>query len=141
MAKPCNDDSVESSCSDSEILNYAEPASQSRKRNRESSEEQINLCDLSDEGRPKTRRVNPQKLAIRLGPELVAEMEALIIPGAKMPNFTIRKDIQERYNVDRRHIYDYFHSRGKIYALKSCYFIVSNSFKVCVSQKRTSIQI
>ncbi|KAF8640443.1 hypothetical protein AX17_000108 [Amanita inopinata Kibby_2008] len=39
-------------------------------------------------------------------------MEALIVPGAKMPNFTIRKDFQERYCVDRRHIYDYFHSRG-----------------------------
>lgn len=36
-----------------------------------------------------------------------------IVPGAKMPNFTVRKDFQERYSVDRRHIYDYFHSRGK----------------------------
>ncbi|KAF5312166.1 hypothetical protein D9619_002722 [Psilocybe cf. subviscida] len=68
--------------------------------------------DLNDDGRPKTRRVNPQRLAVRLGQELVAEMEALIVPGAKMPNFTVRKDFQERYNVDRRHIYDYFHSRG-----------------------------
>ncbi|EAU92283.2 hypothetical protein CC1G_00502 [Coprinopsis cinerea okayama7 len=65
-----------------------------------------------DDGRPKTRRVNPQRLALRLGPELVAEMEALIVPGAKMPTFAVRKDFQERYNVDRRHIYDYFHSRG-----------------------------
>ncbi|KAF9444603.1 hypothetical protein P691DRAFT_711627, partial [Macrolepiota fuliginosa MF-IS2] len=39
-------------------------------------------------------------------------MEALIVPGAKMPTFAIRKDFQERYCVDRRHIYDYFHSRG-----------------------------
>ncbi|KJA28621.1 hypothetical protein HYPSUDRAFT_718095 [Hypholoma sublateritium FD-334 SS-4] len=68
--------------------------------------------DLTDDGRPKTRRVNPQRLAVRLGPDLVAEMEALIIPGAKMPTFNVRKDFQERYNVDRRHIYDYFHSRG-----------------------------
>lgn len=73
--------------------------------------------DMNDDGRPKTRRVNPQRLAVRLGPDLVAEMEALIIPGAKMPNFTVRKDFQERYNVDRRHIYDYFHSRGMSFIL------------------------
>jgi hypothetical protein len=60
----------------------------------------------------KTRRVNPQRLAIRLGPELVAEMEAHIYPGAKMPSFDVRKVFQDKYNVDRRHIYDYFHSRG-----------------------------
>jgi hypothetical protein len=68
---------------------------------------------FSDDERPKTRRVNPQRLALRLGPDLVAEMEALIVPGAKMPTFAVRKDFQERYCVDRRHIYDYFHSRGK----------------------------
>ncbi|KAF5323625.1 hypothetical protein D9611_005511 [Ephemerocybe angulata] len=68
--------------------------------------------DINDDGRPKTRRVNPQRLAVRLGPDLVAEMEALIVPGAKMPTFAVRKDFQERYCVDRRHIYDYFHSRG-----------------------------
>ncbi|KAI6136280.1 hypothetical protein F5141DRAFT_995389, partial [Pisolithus sp. B1] len=28
------------------------------------------------------------------------------------PQFAIRKELQERYNVDRRPIYDYFHSRG-----------------------------
>jgi hypothetical protein len=60
----------------------------------------------------KTRRVNPDRLALRLDPGLVAEMDALIIPGAKMPTFSVRKDFQERYKVDRRHIYDYFHSRG-----------------------------
>lgn len=70
------------------------------------------VWDVNDDGRPKTRRVNPQRLALRLGPELVAEMEAYIVPGAKMPPFSIRKDFQVRYSVDRRHIYDYFHSRG-----------------------------
>ncbi len=68
----------------------------------------------NDEERPKTRRVNPQRLAMRLSPDLVAEMEALIFPGAKMPTFAVRKDFQERYCVDRRHIYDYFHSRGQL---------------------------
>ncbi|KAF9270830.1 hypothetical protein L218DRAFT_848869 [Marasmius fiardii PR-910] len=29
-----------------------------------------------------------------------------------MPSFAIRKELQERYQVDRRHLYDYFHSRG-----------------------------
>ncbi|KAG6878176.1 hypothetical protein C0993_011249 [Termitomyces sp. T159_Od127] len=72
--------------------------------------------DYGDDGieddSQKTRRVNPQRLAARLGPEIVAEMEALIYPGAKMPSFEVRRVIQERYAVDRRHIYDYFHSRG-----------------------------
>ncbi|KAF9021754.1 hypothetical protein BDZ89DRAFT_957166 [Hymenopellis radicata] len=31
-----------------------------------------------------------------------------------MPSFAIRKDLQERYAVDRRHLYDYFHSRGTV---------------------------
>ncbi len=51
-------------------------------------------------------------LAARLGPDLVREMEVHIKPGAYMPSFAIRKDLQERYAVDRRHLYDYFHSRG-----------------------------
>ncbi|EGO05265.1 hypothetical protein SERLA73DRAFT_129118 [Serpula lacrymans var. lacrymans S7.3] len=29
-----------------------------------------------------------------------------------MPSFAVRKELQERYNIDRRHIYDYFHSKG-----------------------------
>ncbi|KAI0718906.1 hypothetical protein C8T65DRAFT_569913 [Cerioporus squamosus] len=29
-----------------------------------------------------------------------------------MPSFAIRQEIQARYNVDRRHIYDWFHSKG-----------------------------
>jgi hypothetical protein len=66
----------------------------------------------------KTRRVNPERLALRLDPGLVAEMDALIIPGAKMPTFSVRKDFQERYKVDRRHIYDYFHSRGVAHSVQ-----------------------
>jgi hypothetical protein len=59
------------------------------------------------------RRVNPESLAIRLGPELVGELNALIIPGNRdMPSFAVRKELQERYNIDRRHLYDYFHSKG-----------------------------
>ncbi|KAK1233068.1 hypothetical protein PQX77_003795 [Marasmius sp. AFHP31] len=60
----------------------------------------------------KTRRVNPYKLGERLGSDLVREMEVYIKPGAMMPNFAIRKRLQEKYQVDRRHLYDYFHSRG-----------------------------
>jgi len=74
--------------------------------------ELIILGDTTHEGPAKTRRVNPQNLADRLGPELVRDMEAHIFPGAKMPTFSVRKELQERYHVDRRHIYDYFHSRG-----------------------------
>ncbi|KAH7922846.1 hypothetical protein BV22DRAFT_1131091 [Leucogyrophana mollusca] len=59
------------------------------------------------------RRVNPESLALRLGPDLVRDLEALILPGViEMPSFAVRKELQERYSIDRRHIYDYFHSRG-----------------------------
>ncbi|KAG6873825.1 hypothetical protein C0995_010437 [Termitomyces sp. Mi166 len=37
--------------------------------------------DGIDDESQKTRRVNPQRLAARLGPEIVADMEALIYPG------------------------------------------------------------
>ncbi|KAI0068006.1 hypothetical protein BV25DRAFT_1911043 [Artomyces pyxidatus] len=64
-------------------------------------------------GPPQRRRVNPESLAARLGPELVAEMEKYIIPGnIEMPSFNIRRDIQVKFGADRRHIYDFFHSRG-----------------------------
>ncbi|KII88440.1 hypothetical protein PLICRDRAFT_110375 [Plicaturopsis crispa FD-325 SS-3] len=29
-----------------------------------------------------------------------------------MPSFAARRELQERYDIDRRHIYDYFHSKG-----------------------------
>jgi hypothetical protein len=62
---------------------------------------------------PMKRRVNPDSLASRLEPDLVRDMNALILPGiTEMPSFAVRKELQERYNIDRRHIYDYFHSRG-----------------------------
>lgn len=59
------------------------------------------------------RRVNPESLALRLGPELVHDLDALITPGNRdMPSFAVRKELQERFNIDRRHIYDYYHSKG-----------------------------
>jgi len=62
---------------------------------------------------PMKRRVNPDSLASRLEPALVQEMDALILLGnSEMPSFAVRKDLQERYQIDRRHIYDYFHSKG-----------------------------
>ena len=62
---------------------------------------------------PMKRRVNPDSLASRLAPELVREMDAFIMSGnMEMPSFAVRKELQERYNIDRRHIYDYFHSKG-----------------------------
>ena len=58
-------------------------------------------------------RVNPESLATRLGPQLVSELEALLQPDAtEMPPFHIRQAIQKRYNIDRRHIYDWFRSKG-----------------------------
>ncbi|KAI0673617.1 hypothetical protein C8Q78DRAFT_1018022 [Trametes maxima] len=59
------------------------------------------------------RRVNPESLAVRLGPELVKELESHVKPGViEMPSFAIRQQIQMRFKVDRRHIYDWFHSKG-----------------------------
>ncbi|KAI0323104.1 hypothetical protein OF83DRAFT_1048168 [Amylostereum chailletii] len=29
-----------------------------------------------------------------------------------MPPFSIRRDIQVNFGIDRRHIYDFYHSRG-----------------------------
>ena len=59
------------------------------------------------------KRVNIDSLASRLGPEVVGELEALVIPGSKeMPSFTARQAIQKRYNVNRRHIYDWYHTKG-----------------------------
>jgi hypothetical protein len=82
-----------------------------------SSEVQSMSSDLPpprlDLGPPQRRRVNPESLAARLGPELVAEMEKHIIPGSiEMPPFSVRRDIQIKFGIDRRHIYDFFHSRG-----------------------------
>ncbi|PSS29706.1 hypothetical protein PHLCEN_2v2854 [Hermanssonia centrifuga] len=59
------------------------------------------------------RRMNPDSLAVRLGPELIKELEALLEPGmTEMPSFSVRQKIQKRYNIDRRHIYDWFHNKG-----------------------------
>lgn len=113
---PREDEGVISESPSDTGLTYTPEFKNSRKRNREPVEDSFDDAmpwDLTEDGRPKTRRVNPQRLAIRLGPDLVSEMEAYIVPGAKMPTFAVRKDFQERYAVDRRHIYDYFHSRGE----------------------------
>ena len=90
-------------------------------------------------GPPQRRRVNPESLAARLGPELVAEMEKHIIPGSiEMPPFSVRRDIQIKFGIDRRHIYDFFHSRGlrclNEKAMRNSYLEVSHlSFVFAVS--------
>lgn len=59
------------------------------------------------------RRVNPASLASRLGPDLVKELESLLAPGmTEMPSFAARQAIQKKYNIDRRHIYDWYHTKG-----------------------------
>ncbi|CAL1694298.1 unnamed protein product [Somion occarium] len=69
---------------------------------------------------PLRRRVNPASLAHRLGPELVAELESLIKPGCtEMPSFAARQAVQKRYMVDRRHIYDWYHTKGLRVSSKS----------------------
>jgi hypothetical protein len=63
--------------------------------------------------KPERRRVNPEALSARLGPEIVAALDALVTPGqTEMPSYAERKSIQQRFNLDRRHIYDYYHSKG-----------------------------
>jgi hypothetical protein len=70
-------------------------------------------CRDVDRPRPERRRVNPETLAQKLGPEVVADLQACILPGmTEMPSFEIRKRIQQRHNIDRRHIYDWFHAMG-----------------------------
>lgn len=116
MATPCSgeDSSERQSALNSDDESSGELNLVKRTRRSQDGNHDDIVWDLNDDSRPKTRRVNPQRLALRLGPELVAEMEAYIIPGAKMPSFSVRKDFQQRYCVDRRHIYDYFHSRGNV---------------------------
>lgn len=76
-------------------------------------ENPVSLHPPSPEVVYERRRVNPDSLAKRLGSELVGELDALILPGNRdMPSFAVRKELQERYNIDRRHLYDYFHSKG-----------------------------
>ncbi|GJE86271.1 DNA translocase FtsK-like protein [Phanerochaete sordida] len=59
------------------------------------------------------RRMNPDSLAGRLGPDLVKELEDLLKSGmTEMPSFAVRQEIQQRYGIDRRHIYDWFHNKG-----------------------------
>lgn len=59
------------------------------------------------------RRVNPESLALRLGSVLVRDLDALVPPGSReIPSFELRKVVQERHNIDRRHVYDYYHSKG-----------------------------
>lgn len=59
------------------------------------------------------RRVNPDSLASRLGPELIKELESLLVPGStEMPSFSARQKIQKQFGIDRRHIYDWYHTKG-----------------------------
>lgn len=119
MAKPPSD--ITNSTSLNSGSSYGRRSSGVRKRTRDSELLDDVIAYPSKhakytEDTYKTRRVNPERLALRLDPKLVAEMDVLITPGAKMPTFAIRKDLQERYKVDRRHIYDYFHSRGLFFS-------------------------
>ncbi|KAJ7922829.1 hypothetical protein B0H13DRAFT_2317062 [Mycena leptocephala] len=102
------------------------PTQTSKKRKRQSSESSDfpPLASAGDHGKPRVpRRIDPDRLAIRLGPELASEMDAFIVPGAKMPSF---EQLVTKYNVDRRHIYDYFHSRGLRVAKEDKYLNLSH---------------
>ncbi|KAJ7109789.1 hypothetical protein C8R44DRAFT_800564 [Mycena epipterygia] len=124
------------------------PSKNSKKRRRQASD-----CDelpLANDGKIKPRRIDPDRLAVRLGPELVAEMDVFIVPGAKMPSFEARQALVEKYNgvdkalrVDRRHIYDYFHSRGLRVAKEDKHLNLSHrmSRKPAASRKLAALQV
>ncbi|KAJ4471551.1 hypothetical protein J3R30DRAFT_1093953 [Lentinula aciculospora] len=97
-----------------ETSSFAQSMSEcTRKRKHQAEDDDFDPSNpQSQDEKNKTRRINPFKLAERLPAGLVKEMETFIRPGAIMPNFDIRKELQIRYQVDRRHLYDYFHSRG-----------------------------
>ncbi|KAJ7665360.1 hypothetical protein DFH06DRAFT_1470633 [Mycena polygramma] len=98
----------------------------SKKRRRQPSECNENPSD----NKPRVpRRIDPDRLAIRLGPDLVSEMDAYIVPGAKMPSFQVRQQFVKKYSVDRRHIYDYFHSRGLRVAKEDKHLNLSNRMR------------
>ena len=76
-----------------EAYNTSAPCASSR--NSMSSQGDISLVN-------ERRRVNPESLALRLGPDLIRELDAIIPKGStEMPCFALRKDIQERFNLDR----------------------------------------
>ncbi|KDQ63052.1 hypothetical protein JAAARDRAFT_188675 [Jaapia argillacea MUCL 33604] len=56
---------------------------------------------------------NAGLVANRLEPELIRELDLLVIPGGtEMPSYDVRKELQIRYSVDRRYIYDWFRGKG-----------------------------
>ncbi|KAI0682552.1 hypothetical protein BC835DRAFT_1477790, partial [Cytidiella melzeri] len=57
--------------------------------------------------------MNPDSLAFRLGSDLIKELKGLLQPGmTEMPPFSVQQKIQKKYDVDRRHVYNWFHNRG-----------------------------
>ncbi|KAJ6523597.1 hypothetical protein B0H19DRAFT_650529 [Mycena capillaripes] len=75
--------------SPSNSLSFPPSLNSIKKRKRHPSEcDERPAASISD-GKRVPRRIDPDRLAIRLGPELVGEMDAYIVPGAKMPSFQV----------------------------------------------------
>jgi hypothetical protein len=73
-------------------------------------------------------------------------MEKHITPGSiEMPPFSVRRDIQIKFGIDRRHIYDFFHSRGlrclNEKAMRNSYVEVSDQFTPIVGTFGFSLTI
>ncbi|KAF9075527.1 hypothetical protein BDP27DRAFT_1038766 [Rhodocollybia butyracea] len=127
-AKPYNYATISSPLC--ETFSFTQSMSECTRKRKRQSENDDDSQDFDPSGSKrddnnKTRRINPFKLAERLPDGLVEEMETFIKPGAIMPNFEIRKELQIRYQVDRRHLYDYFHSRG-LFIPASMSYILDN---------------
>ncbi|KAJ7755049.1 hypothetical protein DFH07DRAFT_822724 [Mycena maculata] len=133
---------VDRSDSQSNPLSFSPSLSSqpSKKRRRQPSESSdfSPLANATD-GKIKPRRIDPDRLAVRLGPELVSDMDAFIVPGAKMPSFQTRQALVVKYNVDRRHIYDYFHSRGLRVAKEDKHLNLSHRMRKSAASRKPAL--
>ncbi|TFK56462.1 hypothetical protein OE88DRAFT_1649771 [Heliocybe sulcata] len=74
---------------------------------------EVNLSSFRPYETPQKIRSFGSGTPTRLPVELVRELEALMVPGVtEMPPYHMRKELQLRYNVDRRIVYDWFRSKG-----------------------------
>ncbi|KAJ7070630.1 hypothetical protein C8F01DRAFT_1244350 [Mycena amicta] len=132
------------------------PPSKKRKRIPSSSQATAYPSALDANGKLKPRRIDPDRLAVRLGSDLTADLDKFLVPGAKMPSFAassflaaflvtllpfdqIRQALVKKYNVDRRHIYDYLHSRGLRVAKEDKHLNLSRKAAAAASRKKAKV--
>nr|GAT59809.1 predicted protein [Mycena chlorophos] len=112
------------------------PASKKRKRASSLAQAASYPTALDANGKLKPRRIDPDRLATRLGADLTADLDKFLFPGAKMPSFAVRQELVKKYSVDRRHIYDYLHSRGLRVAKEDRHLNLSRKAAAAASRKK-----